>query len=322
MKISVVYITNRNGCLDLMTASLLRQRFDSTKVTFELVVIDGYPGRVERGEAQLYLTEASLLETGNKLPLRAYASPRPKTFPWSRTGFANAMNSGVMLSGGDYVVFLHDYTHIEPNAIELWYNAFTKHPKTLISGVIQWCTAAPPDNLSDISTWKSYPLPMTLEDLAIPRTFEVAYWGAPISFFDECNGIDERADFCSQYSLYAVQTHAKAWGYETVVDTTLACLMVRHHDWDTASWYGPHNSEWRMKGVYSDVPKEPVWTGWGANPYNMAVERRKNDEVLNRPIRLSPRYHVSLTRDTPEVAQRRPEKVAEDQKSRGIEVIL
>ncbi len=310
MKITVVFFSNRQGCIDLMVMSLLPQVFDSQKVSYDLVVIDGYPGRVERGEVEVFLTSASMSHDGPTLPLRAYSAPKAKTFPWSRTGFANAMNSGIMLSDGDYVVFLHDYTHINPDAIALWAEAFSKYsPKTLISGIMQWCKSPKPDNLSDVTTYKDYPLQIINEDLWVPETFEIAYWGAPTSFFDECNGIDERADFCSQFSLYAVMAHAKALGYNLVVDSSLNCMMVRHHYWDKGIWEGPINSEWRMKGAFCDVPTEPIWTGWAANPYNMAEERRKNDEILSRPLRLHPRFYLSLTRDTPKVAEMRSNRI-------------
>ncbi len=301
MNLTVVFITNRAGCIDLMGSTLAAQQYDPNKFSWELIVVDGYPGRIERGHAEVYLNEL-------KLPLRTYTVPRTKTFPWSRTGFTNAMNSGALLARDSNLIFLHDYTFLPEGSLTRWYEAFTNHPHSLISGIAQEFGAEKPDALEDVLTWRVQPIKTVSLGMWIPETFEVGYWGCPVSFFDDGNGIDERADFCSQYALYSIKAQALAHNYPLLVDHSLVAHMIDHRQWDNGSWTGPQNSPWRMKGIYSDVPQEPQWTGWGANPYHFRTERLKNDEVLSRPVRLAPRFHISLTPDAPKITRDLTEK--------------
>lgn len=297
MNITVIFFTNRPGCIDLMASALAAQQWDKDKFTWELVVVDGYPGRVDRGHAEVYVVSLGV-------PLRSYVPPKSKTFPWSRTGFANAMNTGLLLAGGTHVVFLHDYTSLPSDALERWYAAFTDYPNHLITGIAQEIQAPKPESPEDVMTWTDGDATMRAGRMWIPDDFEVGYWGGPISFFDDGNGIDERADFCSHYALHAVKAQAKLLGYNLLVDHSLLCYMIDHREWDEGPWSSPVNSQWRMKGVYSDVPQEPVWGAWAANPYCLKSERMKNAVLLDLPIRLHPRFYVSNTPDTPKVAER------------------
>lgn len=44
--ISFVYLSNRPGSIDLLSLSFHKQQGD-----YELVIVDGFPGRIERGVA-------------------------------------------------------------------------------------------------------------------------------------------------------------------------------------------------------------------------------------------------------------------------------
>ncbi len=289
MRISVCYVSNRAGCIDLLKASLVNQQDPGD---WELVVVDGYSGRVERGDAEQFL-----LATG--LPVRAYVPPKPKTFPWSRTGFTNAMNTAIMHAGGSHVVFLHDYTQLQFDALANWRAAFTAYPKTLISGIATEYLAPKPTKIDDVFTWEEANVPLKALKQWIPDDFEVFYWGCPVELFDLSNGIDERADFCSQFALYSLKEQAKVHGYGLQVNHSLLCHAIDHRAWDDGKWTDPKNSDWRMKGVYSDVPQEPVWTGWGANPFNMKLERARLEHEYGMAVKPHPRYYMVPTQDVP-----------------------
>jgi len=283
MKLSFVYITIRAGSLDILGSSLQRQQDPGD---WELIVVDGLPGRVSRGFAENYLTQGGL-------PLRAYVTPKPKTFPWSRTGFANAINTGALYATGEHVIYLHDYTQFPPNMVKHWREVLSQTDrKTLVHGMSREVEADPPDAISDIQTWKESPRAHFRGEW-IPKVFELGYFSVPISFFEEGNGVDERADFCFVFATKSVIAKARLLGYQLKVDPSLSCDMIDHHLWekktDRAAFH--KNSHWRIPGEFSDVPEEPEWTAWSANPYHFASERARIVAEMAKPVRVHPKYH-------------------------------
>ena len=284
MKLSFVYMTVRAGGIDLLTSSLHEQRTDKE---WELIVVDGFPGRVQRGHAENYMTQRGI-------PLRAYVPPKPKTFPWSRTGFANAINTGALYATGDYVVYLHDYTLYPPDMVETWHAVLSATDgRTLVHGSSREYETTPPDALGDVTTWKNGELPpMTYRGDWVPELFELGYFALPMSFLEEGNGVDERADFCFVFPTKSVVAKARLLDYKMRVDVGIMCGMIDHHLWekrpDRLSFH--KNSHWRIPGEYSDVPEEPVWTAWGANPYNFAAERVRVAYEMSKPVRPHPQY--------------------------------
>lgn len=156
MRLSLCYISHRPGSIDLLADSL-RQQTVPAGLEWELIVIDGCPGRVQRGEAEAYLRSLNI-------PVRHYGLPKMHTFPWARTGFANAHNTGLIYSSGTHVVFLNDFCWFPLPTVELWAKAFTEQPDTLLCGVGITYTSPKPDALidrdgqsalHDVATWKS-----------------------------------------------------------------------------------------------------------------------------------------------------------------------
>lgn len=285
MKLTFVYMTIRAGGLDLLTACLREQ---TDPGDWELIVVDGFPGRVERGEAECWMAS-------NGLPLKAYVAPKPKTFPWSRTGFANAINTGALHASGEFVVYLHDYTVYPPDMVKLWRAVLSNTDgRTLVHGVGQDLLAPEPDALSDVQTWINQPGFRYRGDW-VPEVFELGYFAVPVRYFEEGNGVDERADFCFCYATRAVVAQARRLGYALRVEKGLVCGMIDHHVWEKEVDRKKFHvkSHWRIPGEFSDVPEEPRWTGWAANPYNMAAERAKIASESDRPVRVHPKYHFN-----------------------------
>ena len=261
--ISVIYISNRPGSLDILTHALSLQTFRD----WELVFVDGLEGRIGRGFARAHLDK-------HDCQVGWHGDPKPKTFPWSRTGFVNAMNTGLIHARGSHAVFLHDFTHIPPDALGLWAKGFETYPKALLHGVAGVYKAPPPDGLNDVTTW-SDPPPLTFQENWIPGppagVFEVGYWGGPMEFFEACNGIDERADFRASWALNDVIAKARAHGYDLLVVRDLVCSQINHRLWQEK--FG--DTIYRTIDEYQDAPTEPVWTRWACNPYNLRDERRR-----------------------------------------------
>jgi len=257
--ISFIYLSNRPGGIDVLTHTLKHQDSDD----WELVFVDGFPGRVQRGHARKHLD----LNNGR---VGWHGPPKPKTFPWSRTGFVNAMNTGLIHARGSHVVFLHDFTHAAPASAGAWADVFARCPRELIHGAADVYRTPPPDGVHDVMTWEHQP-PLQFRERWVPKHFEVGYWGGPLEFFLSCNGIDERADMCALWALNDVIAKAGFHGYGLRVVPQLLCAQFDHREWQDRIG----NSPYRTIGECSDVAEEPVWTGWACNPYNLRDERRK-----------------------------------------------
>ena len=282
--LSLIYLATRPGGVDLLATSLLRQ---VNAPPYELIVVDGFPGRVERT-----LAERNLRQSG--LPVSAYVKPKPKTFPWSRTGFANAINTGALHAAGDYALFLHDFTLFPEDMVRRWTEVMAASDGlTHVHGKSLEFEAPPPDVVDDYVTWTYQPVEMRCRGEWVPSHWDLGYWASPLRFFEDCNGIDERADFCFKWTTAAFVAHCLALGYSLKVDPSLTCQMVDHHLWDAAPEgpLGAVNTTWRTPGDFADVPEMPVFTDWGANPYNFKDEHWRVLQELARPVRVHPKHH-------------------------------
>lgn len=260
MKLTFCYVSNRPGSIDILGECLEKQ---SKAIPWELVVIDGHPGRVERGNAERYLRDKGI-------PVSHYGLPKTRTFPWSRTGFVNAMNTGLMYANGTHVVFLHDFVKINDDAVVRWANAFLINQACLIQGAAITYSASQPDVADDILTW-SRPEPWVAREPWIPDPFDLGYWGGPMEFFEQCNGIDERADWCSEWALDCVAVQAAIHNYGLYTARDIICHMIDHRAWHKGE---AMDGLYRTRGELSNVPIKPEWSPWSANPFHLKEVRR------------------------------------------------
>lgn len=278
MKISFIYVSNRPGGIDLLATCMANQNLHGADLEWELVVIDGWPGRVERRAAERHLRDAGI-------PLRYYGTPKLRTFPWTPTGYANAVNTGLIYCSGTHAVILHDFCWLPPALAVYWGATFREHPRAMISGVGIVYVAPPPDvtadaversegetdaehaaraaHLTDIYTWRAIDIGRDWDarDPWVPERFETGHWGGPMEFFENCNGVDERADFAAGWASDAVAIQADLHGYDQRVERRIVI-----HRCDHKSWEGP------KEAVPEPTPK-PTWTGWSANSYVLRDER-------------------------------------------------
>lgn len=270
-KFSLVYLTYRPGGLDLLAQSLIRQ----DPCEYELLVVDDYPSRPERGVAVQYLQ-------AHGLPLVYYGPPYPKSFPDTPLNLANAMNTGALNASADWVVFLHDFTAVPDDGLHRWEGAFAKHGnRTLISGVAEVYDAPPPDREDfDLSVWNDL-TPLQNRFIGkptqwIPEEFENFYCGVPMSFLEAVNGIDERADDHISWPMLCMVLQAKLHNYRLVVDRGLTINMIDHRVWAknrSAVWHAENIATGIPSGL-TGVSIAPDWGRRSQNPYEFGVSRR------------------------------------------------
>lgn len=253
-ELSVVYLTYRPGGIDLLGQSLLGCQGD-----WELIVVDDYAGRVERGVATRYLKE----DCG--LPLAWHGISKQSHYI-TRGKLANAMNTGAMRASGSTVVFLHDYTMPPKSMVSDWLTSVAKHgPKMLIHGVAIEHSAPKPESPEDVVTWQTMPARIPIRPW-VPYSFELFYVGIPMSFLRAINGVDERGDHSGPTIMTALTNQSRLLGYDFTVDQSLILKMVDHRQWEESA---DSDALWKIKGhVASDM--EPLWSVPSCNGFGFS----------------------------------------------------
>jgi GT2 family glycosyltransferase len=122
MKVSVLYISNRYGSIDILKASLDRQSFTD----FDLVFIDGL--KEDREEQVLeYFKNSEYKVTYKKEPKMPDGALMALTF---------AINEGFRQCKGDLIVLLQDYIYVPYDGIEKFvYLSELHNNKALLTGI-------------------------------------------------------------------------------------------------------------------------------------------------------------------------------------------
>lgn len=271
--ISLCVCTYRPGGLDVLVDSLVSTQ--PGKEPWELVVIDDHPGRVQRGEAEAYLRQ--------NLPLGYYGHSKPKSYPNTKSGLCNAINTALMHCRGEYTVWVSDYTMLPPYWLRQWELMRQRHPgKNLISGAAIEYYAPPPDNLGDVTTWIQRPAFVPIKPW-VPFEFETFYVGMPLEFLLSINGYDERADHCHCWPVSSIVSQARQMDYKLLVDQEVCVHMIEHRGWDfecktpAPSGCGGEGL-WRITHAQS-LPVEPIWEVPSPNPFDLKQERIRHGVV-------------------------------------------
>lgn len=267
--ISLIMLTYRPGGIDLFASS-----FTDVKGDYEVIVVDDYPGRVGRGEAE------KLLRSKN-VPLTYYGGSKHKAYPDTKGGLVNAMNTGLLHAKGDYIVFVSDYTMLPPYWLQQWEKVRTFYGRdTLVSGTAIMYASPKPNLVDDVRTWDG-PSNLVPKWPWVPKEFETFYYGVESYFYSRIGGMDERADHCHCWQVSSVMAQAKKLGYRLEVQSELVCHMIDHRVWDNPEERWGFDGLWKIGHLQSETA-EPDWQVPSPNPYNFVEERRKVQGIQAR----------------------------------------
>lgn len=263
--LSFIYVSNRPGGMEFLAKSFGNQ----TDKDYELIVVDGYPGRIGRGKACSYLLD-------HNVQVAYHDVPKLKSYPLTYTSFANAMNTGVIEAKGKWCIFLHDYCFIPNDAVAKWKVSIEDNGlRSLICGYARRYEAVhlPTQWDNDITLWPNTNqedgVPIYIVEDWVPKLWEVFYSAIPTEFLEHINGWDERADDHTTWPLYSMLVQAILNDMRLEVDRNLVCHMIDHRDWHK---HCP-NHTWNYAQL--DEPKEPGWYRISPNPYSLKEERKK-----------------------------------------------
>lgn len=262
MKISFIYASHRWGGFDVLAGWLAGQ--SCADAEHELIVVDGSPIRTKSGRVPTYLHQ-------HRIPLVWYGEPKPRTFPWSTIGYANAVNTGLIHATGTHVVVVHDFIAAPKDSLVQWHRSFTANTRSMVCGDEMRCQVADPGGFDDVNTWASMSPWKKPEQPPTSTEFKLGIWGGPMELFEECNGLDERADFRHGWVVNDLKVKAKLLGWGMARDKGLPYYAADHTAWGGV---GPANTIFKST-PFADVPYEPDWTDWSANSFVLAKERRR-----------------------------------------------
>jgi hypothetical protein len=235
--ISVLYISNRYGSLDILKSSLARQTFTD----FELVFVDGlYSERKE--EVKEYFKDFKIKHIDQTvLPMEGgYLSK-----------LARADNLGFKNCDGELIVCLQDYIYIPATGLEKYWNLHKKYEgKVLLTGVGHqyWypeveeitnpkglITVFSEDYIKkpDVMFWTDPRDTGGVEErAAYPVEWEMNWAAIPRSIIYELGGMDEQYDKEGfAWDNTNIATRAAMLGYKIYLDPTNRCFGFNHDGW-------------------------------------------------------------------------------------------
>lgn len=211
MKVSLLYVTNRPGGMDVLLGNVLRQTFGD----FETVIIDGYEGRT--------------------------VSEPPKK-EGRLTNIWASYNEGLRQCHSELVVFLQDYIWIGPAGIKRFVED-QERQAGFYTGVGN--VGEGPDYYQDdaVSTWKEpwYNPPERIRWMD-PRigawqgqiveigadAWENNWACAPLKALRELGGFDEEYDLGWGWAEKDLALRAEAAGHKLYMDTGNRCMAWWH----------------------------------------------------------------------------------------------
>lgn len=251
---SIILPTYRPGGLDLVVKSLSDQ-----PPIYELLVVDAFPGRVERGQATKYILDAGI-------PLCYFGPPLE-----NKRGMARAYNTGAAFATTPHLIFTQDFCWYPPGFVLSWLSRLQKgNGNTSIAGSAILRVAAAPEQLGDISIWTGNPFHYIGEEIELwtPTHWEMFNTYLPLSFFEAVNGLDERGTpiHCFAATLHQLAVH----GLYPEVAPQLRIGMIDHRRWGGDLWSTCEPTRVDAKPLY---PLEKV----SPNPYDFVKTREANE---------------------------------------------
>lgn len=189
-KISVITVSNRFGGVDINYSALKRQTFKD----WEWVFCD-----------TLYEERKEAVQTYTKKDGRVRHIRQRAKDPLARTWLNHAENQGIRESKGELVVFLQDYIHIQPDALEKFWLQYSANNKCMITGVGHQYGNPGKNDLGDLEGL------ITVFKEPFERQPTQIVWQDPrmrtdLGSFYECFANDIEANYCaiSRKMLYEI----------------------------------------------------------------------------------------------------------------------
>jgi glycosyltransferase involved in cell wall biosynthesis len=197
MRFSCITTTFRYGGVDILTASLARQTFES----FECIFVDElYDERKDVVES--YLRDHGVWDQVIHVPPKERGDER-------RIGMQNGRNTGLLFAEGDYAVQLDDYTLLAPDALARFDRLHQEHPSDVLLGIRR--TYDPPsitdetglittydEPLEDVRGMSYDPYDLVAENQGVMKVEQIEYvlnlGCLPLDPLVETGGFDERYD--------------------------------------------------------------------------------------------------------------------------------
>jgi glycosyltransferase involved in cell wall biosynthesis len=235
MEVSVLYVTNRLGGIDVLKGNLERQTFQD----FEVVMVDGQL-------RDMTLLTSFLVRLGSRL--RQFAEPPRKD--GTLTNIWAAYNKGLSKCQGKYVVFLQDYIWIPPGGIGRFVRCQERQrgfytgvgnvgegPEKTVDGALTiwgYPYYGPPERIRwqdpRIGAWDGQVVKVD------PDMWENNWACAPRSALLELGGFDEEFDFGWAWGEKDLAFRALKLGYKSYMDTGNRCMAW----WHDTFWPNPY----------------------------------------------------------------------------------
>lgn len=232
--VSLIYISNRYGGLDILKANILRQQF----FDYEIVFVDGLYNE-RKDEVAEYFKHHKMIHL-----------PEPEMGEGYVHKLARCWNVAFKACSGKLLISLQDYIYIPPDAFNKFlYLYSTFNPNALYSGVGHQYAKPGVDKIKNpnglISVFeKEYtkkPENLIWTDPRVrgtdlrmgePIEWEANWCAIPRSIIYELGGMDEEYDKHGfGYDNTNIAERAKMLGYPTFIDQSNECFGFRHDDW-------------------------------------------------------------------------------------------
>lgn len=263
-KFSVIYMSYRPGGYDLLAASLVHQSCQD----YELICVDDMPGRRELVTRYL---------EGNGVKLKTVCPSKKKSFDVAYN-LANVYNTGIMLSEGDYLVFLQDYAWLPEDALAKFEARESdlkqgvvisgvglmledSRPRFLDRPISIWDNGAGSDALSNVLDGSE------IHSVWCPTELELFYACASWPTLVRTNGMLECYDHATGTLPGSFIKQLQLLGLSMDVDHANICYMYNHRDWGK----GVDEATWWLGNVKPQGSTELVARG---NPFHLASHKR------------------------------------------------
>lgn len=224
--ISLIYLTYRPGSYDLLAHSLINQ----TYTDYELIIVDEMTSR--RKLVEEYLGKYDL-------PVSYIGPSKKKCFPELAYNLINAYNTGVMMSTGNLIIIMNDYTWLPRDILDK-FARYTKEysEKTCVTGTAEMYRVSPPPHLDNPlyvweEEWQASPMDYDIVSYQIwkPEKFELFLAAIPYYILEEINGFSECYDNAPNNQIEPFLAKATAVGCKFGVDPLIRCHMIDHRGW-------------------------------------------------------------------------------------------